>query len=67
MSEEIFQLAAVICEKQSPKENLKTETMSVFFCTKHADGLLFLVTTFMMKKEKKYLPFFIVFKHLLLK
>ena len=38
-----IQLAEAICEKQSLKENLKTETMGVFFffLTKRADGLLF--------------------------
>ena len=35
-----IQLAEAICEKQSPKENLKTNN-GCFFLTKHADGLLF--------------------------
>ena len=39
----------------------------VFFFDQTCRWVTFLVTTFMMKKEKKYLPLFDVFKHVLFK
>ena len=41
MSEENIQLAEAVCKKQSPKENLKTETMGVFFAPNVQMGYFF--------------------------
>ena len=60
-----IQLTEAFWEKQSLKENLKTKTTGHFFVPHMQTGYFFSYNTH--DEEKKYLPCFIFFMHLLLK